>query len=155
MVFWTDLPNAKSEINGLHMRVINRLFLSLILFGFSILLACSAESNEEIEARIARSQQLQRLNVLCSSLPKPPGVEFRYKRINGNSIRSLLTFYYSKNIPYDDAKKVYSEWFAQNGWVENLDLASTHYGYYKKENTEIAISSHDIGSLEIGCTEPN
>lgn len=125
------------------------LFLVLLI----VVVGCEPESMVEIEKRIAASDRLTRLNAVCESLPKPPTLELRYKRISGNSEVSLLIFYYSKSIPFDEAKRVYMTWLDQNGWAQNLDFSSTHYGYFDKGGIEISISTKDTESLEVGCQE--
>ena len=40
------------------------------------------ESPDQVQLRIAQSERLERLDTLCSELPKPNGFEFVYKDIS-------------------------------------------------------------------------
>ena len=134
----------------------NMRLASLLLFGFVfITLCCYQPSNAEVEQRIAASFRLSQLNALCAGLPKIPTLELKYKTIDGNSGVSSLSFFYSKAIPFDDAMRIYSKWFDENGWEKNRNLASTHYGYYKKDNTEIVVELVDVNTLAVSCMTEN
>jgi len=133
--------------------------ISLICLLTSILLLatinCQPESAEEIENKIARSEQLTKLNELCGSLPKLPSMKLKFKKISGNSDISSLYFYYERDIPWKDLMLQYDKWLSDNDWVKNEDTISGWYGTYNKGLYRIAIETNNTQDVSIGCMKLN
>lgn len=112
---------------------------SLLTFGMLFLVLVSAcrqpESAVDVENRIRESEILQRLDRLCTELPKPEGFEFVKKSISGNSFTVSLSYDFRSSMPYDRVYDYYKRVLPPLGWQPGPS------GYYEKGSQQVSVSS--------------
>jgi hypothetical protein len=121
----------------------------LILLGL-LSFACHQKTPEEVEDIISKSSSLQRVNELCSQLPKPDNFRFVRKGLAGNSITAAVAFYY---MTYEDPEKTrafYKNWAKENGW----QLTEGNQFKKGKQTFLIEFTPMENSNFDIMCKEP-
>jgi len=125
----------------------------LVITGFLLLILAfgcrQPESAEEVETRISKSEVLQRLDKLCTELPKPEGFKFVRKSISGNSYTVSLSYDFRAHMSYDKVYDFYRRELTSLGWKPGPS------GYSEKENQQVSVSHVEFGGADYSlyCAE--
>ena len=133
-------------------RLMNKIITTLLLLISALsLIACNDQSAEEVNARIAKSDRLTRVDEVCKSLPEASGLLFLDKQVRGNSGIVNVTYYYKFSGKYDQLFALYSEWFEKEGWQRD----TTRGLKYSKDKLSVAIERGGSGTadLAISCSQ--
>ena len=91
------------------MTIYSRLIVSCLLVATAFVIGCRHRSPEEIEATIAKSEALRRIDQICREFPHPQQFELEQKILGGNSESSSIGYQYNAHIPFEDVKAFYRD----------------------------------------------
>lgn len=99
---------------------------------------CRQRSREEMEAIIAKSETLRRIDQVCTEFPKPAQFELETKTLGGNAAISALEVQYVAHMPFD----------AVRGFYRNPEIRNGYGFYYESDSNdwrnEISFQHDDI-----------
>lgn len=115
-----------------------------------------AGDQERIAGVIAKSQNLQFLDKLCTDLPKPDDLKLLSRSLGGNSYTSSISQLYEGEASFAEFRSLTREWAGRNEWeIKNLEDTSEFLSIgLKKGNLTISVSN--VGRNYVcGCSKVN
>ncbi|MBX3267506.1 MAG: hypothetical protein KF831_12450 [Acidobacteria bacterium] len=77
--------------------------------------ASDKERTQQTEEAIRNDPELQKLNEICESIPRPRDSSLVGKS-RGESNGKALWLYFQTEVSFEDLEKVWSSYFSENGW---------------------------------------
>jgi hypothetical protein len=126
------------------------LLIGVLVLSSFLLLACNEMSQEEVAIQISRSEELQKLDRLCGSIPIPENTKVDRKYVYEKRGLRSIAYYYDYGTKIREAKDLASKWLGDNNWV-----LTQGQNEFSKGNLDITIESGDRWGKNhsIVCTE--
>lgn len=103
-------------------------------------------TTEQTEKAIAKSPELQKLNSICNSFPRPEDFKFTWKGGLDDEVLALSIHYYS-DINYEEAKSFFINSLVESGGkLINEDDSYPKSIEFKKANYKIIVQHGGMGS---------
>lgn len=123
----------------------------LVLIFIVLVVSCVGDRTaEEMNIAISKSSVLERLDKLCTEMPKPNDFRFVEKQFGGNTNLASLVFDYYSDLKPVEIKQFYSVWAKKNQWKPLEE------NKYTKDNQTIVVEFGYLNPthVTISCKEP-
>lgn len=110
----------QSDINDRRRRIIMGLVILAVFAYIALVIATFSNEppQEEIEQITGNSYTLGELDRFCREIPKPKDINYKCKKLGGNSITSNITYGYKTDLRFSEVRDFYISYFEKEGWTQ-------------------------------------